>query len=48
VRIAADLAGSFTWREVAMHGNVSALLLFVVVTVVSVRRAARTPRRATV
>jgi hypothetical protein len=48
VRIAADLAGSFTWREVAMHGNVSALLLFVVVTVVSVRRAAGAPRRATV
>jgi hypothetical protein len=48
VRIAADLAGSFTWREVAMHGNVSALLLFVTVTVVSVRRAARAPRQATV
>jgi hypothetical protein len=40
-RIAADLAGSFTWREVAMHGNVAALLLFVVVTVISVRRGVR-------
>jgi hypothetical protein len=44
-RITADLTGSFTWREIAMHGNVGALLLFVVVTVVSVRRAVRSPRR---
>jgi hypothetical protein len=41
VRIAADLAGSLWWREVALHGNVVALLSFVVVTVLAVRRGRR-------
>lgn len=41
LRIAADLAGSMPWREVALHGNVSALLLFVVMTVVAARRGRR-------
>jgi hypothetical protein len=38
VRIAADLAGSMWWRELALHGNVAALLLFVAHAVVAVRR----------
>jgi hypothetical protein len=42
-RIVADLAGSFTGRELAMHGNVAALSLFAVVTIASVRRARRRP-----
>lgn len=41
IRIAADLAGSFPWREVAMHGNVTALLLFIVVSVIAARRGRR-------
>jgi hypothetical protein len=41
LRIAADLAGSFGGRELAMHGNVAALSLFVAVTIASVRRAGR-------
>ncbi|MEX2549352.1 MAG: hypothetical protein WD638_03920 [Nitriliruptoraceae bacterium] len=38
VRIAADLAGSLPWREVALYGNITALVLFLVVTVRAVRR----------
>lgn len=41
VRIVADLAGSLRWREVALHGNVTALVLFVVTTMVAVRGAGR-------
>lgn len=41
MRVAADLAGSFWWREMALHGNVAALLLFVVVSVVAARRGRR-------
>jgi len=44
VRITADLAGSFWWREMAMHGNVTALLLFVVISVHSARRGRRAAR----
>jgi hypothetical protein len=44
VRIAADLAGSSWWREIALHGNVAALVLFVVITVTTVRRAGRSPQ----
>lgn len=39
VRVAADLFGSLAWREVALHGNVTALVLFAVVVVVTVRRS---------
>jgi hypothetical protein len=42
VRIAADLAGSLWWREMAMHGNVAALLLFLAVSVIAARRGRRT------
>jgi hypothetical protein len=42
VRIAADLAGSFWWREVAMHGNVTALIVFIAVSVFSAVRGRRT------
>ncbi len=42
LRVGADLAGSFGWREVALHGNVAALLLFVAVSVVAARRGRRT------
>lgn len=38
-RVGADLVGSFPAREIALHGNVAALALFVVVTVVAVRRS---------
>lgn len=38
LRIAADLAGSFAWREIALHGNVAALAAFVIIEVVAVRR----------
>lgn len=41
MRIVADLAGSVAWREVALHGNVCALLVFVVMTVVAARRGLR-------
>lgn len=41
VRITADLAGSFWWREVALHGNVAALFAFVVLSVVAARRGRR-------
>lgn len=41
VRITADLAGSLWWREVALHGNVGALVLLVVVTATTVRRGTR-------
>jgi hypothetical protein len=37
LRIGADLAGSFPLREVALHGNIAALLWFVVVTIRAVR-----------
>lgn len=37
-RIIADLAGSAWWRQIALHGNVAALLLFVALTVGVVRR----------
>ncbi len=40
-RISADLAGSVWWREIALHGNVAALLLFVVMTVGAARRGLR-------
>jgi hypothetical protein len=43
VRIAADLAGSSWWRGAALHGNVAALVLFVVITVTAVRGAGRSP-----
>ncbi|MFA9443726.1 hypothetical protein [Egicoccus sp. AB-alg6-2] len=43
VRIGADLVGSFPGRLAALHGNVTALALFVVLTVWAVRR---TPRLA--
>lgn len=43
LRIAADLAGSAWWRQIALHGNVAALMLFVVLTVITVRRAADPP-----
>ncbi|MEX2548713.1 MAG: hypothetical protein WD638_00695 [Nitriliruptoraceae bacterium] len=45
VRIGADLVGSPSWREIALHGNVTALLLFLVLTGLGVRRAARAARR---
>ncbi len=38
-RIVADLAGSASWREIALHGNVAALLLFLFLTGVGLRRA---------
>ena len=38
VRITADLAGSVWWRQVALHGNVAALLLFLLMTVRVARR----------
>ncbi|MFP4635840.1 MAG: hypothetical protein ACLFRD_08265 [Nitriliruptoraceae bacterium] len=41
LRVGADLAGSVPWREVALHGNVAALALFVVLTIRSVRRGRR-------
>lgn len=41
VRIIADLAGSYWWRELALHGNVAALLAFVVLTIVAARRGRR-------
>ncbi|MEX2532742.1 MAG: hypothetical protein WD360_02120 [Nitriliruptoraceae bacterium] len=41
VRIAADLAASTSWRQGALHGNVATLLLFVSLTVITVRRASR-------
>ena len=41
VRISADLAGSVWWREIALHGNVAALLLFVFLTVRAARRGLR-------
>ena len=41
VRITADLAGSFWWRELALHGNVAALFAFVVLSVVAARRGRR-------
>lgn len=41
VRITGDLAGSVWWREMALHGNVSALVLWVVLTVTAVRAARR-------
>ncbi len=41
LRVGADLAGSMWWREIALHGNVTALTLFVVLTVRSVRRGRR-------
>ena len=41
VRIAADLAGSFWWRQAALHGNVVALFAFVVLCVVAARRGRR-------
>ncbi len=42
VRVGADLAGSASWREIALHGNVAALLLFVFLTGVGLRRARHT------
>ena len=47
VRVVADLAGSFLWREVALHGNVAALVLFVIVAVTSTRRGLRQAKGAT-
>lgn len=47
VRVVADLAGSFLWREVALHGNVAALALFVIVAVTSTRRGLRQAKGAT-
>jgi hypothetical protein len=41
VRIAADLAGSVWWRGIALHGNVVALLLFVLMTVSAARHGLR-------
>lgn len=41
VRVAADLGGSSWLRGLAAHGNVSALLLFVVVAAVGARRGRR-------
>ena len=41
LRVGADLAGSMWWREVALHGNVAALTLFVVLTVRAVRQGRR-------
>ena len=46
VRIGADLLGSDPWREFALHGNVLALTVFVVLTVRSVRRGRRTAATA--
>lgn len=46
VRVAADLAGSSWWREVALHGNVAALALFVLTTIGAVRGARRRPDEA--
>lgn len=43
VRIAADLAGSVWWRQGALHGNVTALVLFVALTAINVRRTPRLP-----
>lgn len=48
VRIGADLVGSAPWREIALHGNVLALTLFVALTVRSVRRGRRTAPTAQV
>ncbi len=44
LRIAADLVGSFAWREMALHGNVAALVAFVVIELVAVRRGASAAR----
>lgn len=41
VRVAADLAGSAAGREIALHGNVAALLLFVCMTILAARRGLR-------
>ncbi len=38
-RIVADLAGSASWREIALHGNVAALLSFLFLTGSGLRRA---------
>ncbi len=38
VRIGADLAGSYPWREAALNGNVAAIVAFVVVTATTIRR----------
>ena len=47
VRVVADLAGSEWWRGMAAHGNVTALLAFVGVAVVTTLVAARADRRRT-
>jgi hypothetical protein len=47
VRVVADLAGSESWRGMAAHGNVTALLAFVGVAVVTTLVAARADRRRT-
>jgi hypothetical protein len=46
MRIAADLIGSLRWREVALHGNVAALVLFIVTILVAVRGARKPLREA--
>lgn len=46
VRVTADLAGSHWWRQIALHGNVAALLLFVGMTVAARARFAHTPATA--
>lgn len=39
VRIAADVLGAYAWRELALHGNIAALSVFVILTIRAVRRA---------
>jgi hypothetical protein len=46
-RIGADLAGSASWREIALHGNVGSLLLFLFLAGAGLRRARRLARRKT-
>ena len=46
LRVGADLAGSMWWRELALHGNVLALTLFLIVTVRAVRRGHRAAKEA--
>jgi hypothetical protein len=42
-RVVADLVGSYAVREWALHGNVTALVVFAVVTYGTVRRSLRVP-----
>ena len=45
LRIGADLAGSYPWREIALHGNVMALFAFAFIEFVAARRGRRLVQR---